>query len=86
MLTQTRRIVLGDMKSPLNIRIRVRGRLSNRLAEAFDGMTPVRCSGATELTGAVADYAQLHGLLTRIRDLGLELESVNVLSPPERSL
>lgn len=73
------------MRSPLNIRITVRGRLSDRLAAAFDGMTLVRCSRATELSGHVADYAQLHGLLTRIRDLGLEFESVSVLSPPERS-
>lgn len=57
----------------------VRGRLSERLAAAFDGMTLRRCSGATELVGEVVDQAQLHGLLTRIRDLGLELESVNVL-------
>jgi hypothetical protein len=74
------------MRSPLNIRITVRGRLSDRLAEALDGMTLVRCSDASELTGDVSDYAQLYGLLTRIRDLGLEFESVHVLSPPERSL
>ena len=64
----------------------MRGRLSERFAAAFDGMTLVRCGGATELVGETVDQAQLHGLLTRIRDLGLELESVNVLSPPERSL
>jgi len=34
--------------------------------------------GATELAGEVVDQAQLYGLLTRIRDLGLELESVSV--------
>src|SRR5262249_47467713 len=69
---------LVDMKSTLSIRIRVRGRLRERLATAFDGMTLVRRSGATELVGEVVDQAQLHGLLTRIRDLGLELESVTV--------
>ena len=74
------------MSSALNIQITVRGRLSNRLAGAFDGMTASRRSGATELTGEVADYAELHGVLTRIRDLGLELVSVNVLSSSERSL
>ena len=74
------------MKSTLRIRIKVRGRLSERLAAAFDGMTPHWRSGATELVGEVVDQAQLHGLLTRIRDLGLELESVNVLNaPPEGS-
>jgi hypothetical protein len=41
-------------------------------------MVLVRRAGATELVGQVADQAQLHGLLSRIRDLGLELESVTV--------
>ena len=54
------------------------GRLSDHFATAFDGMTLVPRSGATELVGTVADQAQLHGLLTRIRDLGLDLESVSV--------
>jgi hypothetical protein len=63
------------------IRIKVRGRLSNRLATAFDGMTLVQTPGATDLIGQITDQAQLHGLLTRIRDLGLELESVAVVGP-----
>jgi hypothetical protein len=41
-------------------------------------MTLVQCTGVTELVGEVADQAQLHGLLSRIRDLGLELESLTV--------
>jgi len=60
------------------ISIKVRGRLSDRLASAFDGMCMVRCTGATELVGEIADQAQLHGVLSRIRDLGLELQSVTV--------
>ena len=66
------------MKSTLRIRITVRGRLSQRLAHAFDGLALVPRSGATELAGEVVDQAQLYGLLTRIRDLGLDLESVSV--------
>ena len=66
------------MNTTLSIRITVRGRLSRRLAAAFDGMTCISRTGATELVGEVADQAQLHGLLSRIRDLGLELESVAV--------
>jgi hypothetical protein len=73
------------MHTKRTVRITVRGRLGSRLAEAFDGMTPVRREGATELVGAVTDQAQLHGLLTRIRDLGLELESVVVVDPREAS-
>jgi hypothetical protein len=66
------------MTSTLRIRITVRGRLSQRLARAFDGLALVPQAGATELAGEVADQAQLHGVLTRIRDLGLELQSVDV--------
>jgi hypothetical protein len=67
------------MESTLRIRITVRGRLSQRLARAFDGLALVPRTGATELTGEVADQAQLYGLLTRIRDLGLDLQSMTVL-------
>jgi hypothetical protein len=69
----------AEMKSVLDIRIRVRGRPSERLAAAFDGLRLVRRSGATELVGEVVDQTQLYGLLARIRDLGLELESVSVI-------
>jgi hypothetical protein len=69
------------MRSTLSVGIRVRGRLSERFAVAFEGMTLLERSGATELVGEVVDQAQLHGLLTRIRDLGLELESVRVDHP-----
>ena len=66
------------MASSLRIRITVRGRLSQRVACAFDGLTLMPRPGGTELAGEVFDQAQLYGLLTRIRDLGLELESVSV--------
>jgi hypothetical protein len=66
------------------VRITVRGRLSPRLASAFDGMTPRHRRGHTDLVGAIADQAQLYGLLSRIRDLGLELENVTVLPDPEQ--
>ena len=77
MLTQATRIV-DRMNTTLSIRITVHGRLSDRLAAAFDGMSLVRRRGATVLVGEVADHAQLHGLLSRIRDLGLELASITV--------
>lgn len=66
------------MNSTRRIRVTVRGRLSDRLAAAFDGLTLVRCTGSTELVGEITDQAQLHGVLRRIRDLGLELQSVTV--------
>jgi hypothetical protein len=66
------------MTSTQTVRIRVCGELSDRLGTAFEGMTLERRHGATELFGTVADQAQLHGLIARIRDLGLELELVCV--------
>ncbi len=66
------------------VRITVRGRLSTRLAGAFEGMAARYRRGHTDLTGEIADQAQLHGLLTRIRDLGLELENVSVLPESDK--
>lgn len=66
------------MNTTLHIRITVRGRLSPRLATAFDGLTLSQCAGVTAIEGEVSDQAQLHGLLSRVRDLGLELETVTV--------
>jgi hypothetical protein len=67
----------------LQVTIAVRGRLGNRLATAFDGMTPMEREGRTELVGEVVDQAHLHGLLSRIRDLGLELLEVSL--DPDRA-
>lgn len=71
--------MVSAMNTTLNVRITVRGRLGNGLAAAFDGMTPAHGAGTTELVGEVADQAQLHSLLSRIRDLGLELECLTVI-------
>lgn len=63
-------------------RISVKGRLSDHWAEWFEGLTitPGR-NGTTELVGPVADQAALHGLLAKIRDLGLPILSVSSLDP-----
>jgi hypothetical protein len=66
------------------VRITVRGRLSTRLTGAFEGMTTHHRRGHTDLSGEIVDQAQLHGLLNRIRDLGLELENVTVLPEPKQ--
>jgi hypothetical protein len=58
------------------IRIVVRGTLGERFESLFAGFTVARRSGATVLAGEIADQSQLHGLLARIRDLGLELQAV----------
>jgi len=58
--------------------IKVKGLLDEKWSDWFDGLTihPL-ASGETLLTGPVADQAALHGLLTKIRDIGLPLLAVN---------
>lgn len=58
--------------------IRLEGHLSTQWAQEFDGLTMTLVeSGETHLTGTIIDQAALHGLLKRIRDLGLTLIAVN---------
>ena len=64
--------------------IRVRGHLSKERAEWFDGLTiENRPNGEALISGPVADQAALHGLLVRIRDLGLPLLAVHCIEPGE---
>ena len=60
-------------------RIVVRGRLSARYGSAFEGLELVSRDGETELCGPLVDQAQLYGVLERLRDLGIELVSVNAV-------
>ena len=68
-------------------KIKVKGRLeSDYWSQWFDGMTvTAERSGETVIYGPVADQAALHGLLSRIRDLGLPLVSVNRIEPNQDS-
>ena len=57
--------------------IRLKGHLEARWADRFEGMTiTLSENGETLLTGPVIDQAALHGLLKKVRDLGLPLVSV----------
>ena len=55
----------------------IRGEIGERFALLFEGMRLERDRGTTVITGAVRDQAQLHGLIERVDELGLELVSVN---------
>ena len=71
-----------DPHQPVDYQIRIQGHLGSEWADWFEGLTlTLEDSGETLLTGAVADQAALHGLLRKVRDLGMPLLSVN---PVER--
>ena len=58
--------------------IRLTGHLDERWTARFDGLTvSYETDGTTVISGQVVDQAALHGLLQRVRDLGLPLVSVN---------
>jgi len=57
--------------------IRLKGHLDNRWATWFDGLTlTTRNDGTTVIHGLVVDQSALHGLLQKVRDVGLPLISV----------
>jgi hypothetical protein len=65
---------------PQCYQIRLKGHLDDRWAEWFGGLIITREeNGDTLLTGPVIDQAALHGLLKKVRDLGLPLVSVSPL-------
>ncbi|WP_181783132.1 hypothetical protein [Pseudonocardia pini] len=59
--------------------IRLAGRLDPRWTAWFDGMTLTAGGDSTTLHGVLADQAALHGVLRRIRDLGLPLVALRRL-------
>jgi hypothetical protein len=59
--------------------IRIKGRLSDSLLAAFEGLTSSVEPAETVLHGPVRDQAALHSLLDRIQSLGLELVEVRRL-------
>ena len=68
---------------PVHYEITVQGVLGPRWSDWFDGLQLTSdADGRTTITGPVADQAALHGLLTRIRDLGLPLLTVRRAEPP----
>jgi hypothetical protein len=64
-------------EKPTTYLIRVRGNLDSSWSDWFNGFTITGMEGETILEGTVPDQAALHGVLTKINDLGLALISVN---------
>jgi len=67
-----------DHDPPIVYEIRIKGHLDKRWAGWFGGLTiTLEEGGDTRLTGPVVDQAALHGLLRKVRDLGMSLLSVS---------
>jgi hypothetical protein len=67
---------------PALVEIRVKGILDSRWSGWFEGLEITSdASGQTLIAGPVADQAALHGLLAKVRDLGLPLISVRHTDP-----
>jgi hypothetical protein len=69
---------ITNLSEPTIYKIRIEGHLGCQWTEWFGGLTiTLEDNGDTLLTGPVVDQAALHGLLKKVRDLGLPLLSVN---------
>ena len=75
----------ADRYEPGLYEIRIKGHLADRWADRFGGLTiTLEENGDTRLTGPVVDQAALHGVLKKVRDLGLPLISVNRVEPGQK--
>lgn len=86
----TRKAAMSTPPAPTNphafehYELRLLGHLPARWADWFDGLTIThQPDGTTTLAGPIADQAALHGLLRKVRDLGLPLIAVNPVRPSQ---
>jgi hypothetical protein len=77
-----------DLNQPVVYQIRIKGQLDSQWADWFAGLTIIlEDDGNSLLTGPVVDQAALHGLLKKVRDLGMPLVSISpVVSSPSETL
>jgi len=71
-----------DPSQAMVYQIRIKGHLGRQWTDWFGGLTiTLEDNGDTLLTGPVVDQAALHGLLRKVRDLGMPLLSVMRINP-----
>jgi hypothetical protein len=72
----------SNPRQPNIYQIRIKGHLGSQWSDWFEGLTiTLEENGETLLSGPVVDQAALHGLLKRVRDLGMPLLAVNRVEP-----
>ena len=73
-----------DPSQPVVYQIRIKGHLGREWTDWFEGLTiTLEEDGDTLLTGPVIDQAAFHGLLKKVRDLGIPLVSVSPVEPDQ---
>ena len=73
---------IADPTQPVSYQIRLKGHLGGQWSASFEGLTiTLEENGDTLLTGPLTDQAALHGLLKKVRDLGMPLLSVIRVTP-----
>ena len=76
-----------DPNQPAIYQIRLKGHLGHQWTDWFEGLTlTLADDGDTLLTGPLTDQAALHGVLKKVRDLGMPLISVNRVQSAPRQL
>ncbi len=76
-------MMANKLDQPMIYQIRVKGHLGPQWTNWFEGLTiTLQDNGDTLLTGPVVDQAALHGLLKKVRDLGMPLISAIRVKPP----
>jgi hypothetical protein len=71
-----------DSGQPMVYQIRIKGHLGREWTNWFEGLTiQLQDNGETLLTGPVVDQAALHGVLKKVRYVGMPLLSVNRVKP-----
>jgi hypothetical protein len=76
-----------DSCGPLAYQIRLKGQLDSEWIEWFGGLSITQeDNGTTLLSGLAIDQAALHGLLKKVRDLGLTLLSINPIEPDQAEM
>lgn len=75
-----------DSGQPKVYQIRIKGHLGLQWEDWFEGLAiTMEEDGNTLLTGPVIDQAALHGILKKVRDLGMPLLSVNAVGPDPKA-
>jgi hypothetical protein len=74
----------SNPRQPKSYQIRISGQLGDQWSDWFEGLTiTLEEDGYTLLSGPVVDQSALHGLLKKVRDLGIPLISVNRIEPEQ---